>query len=994
MNEVDVVPAARRHRDGAVHPRRPGHDARRPRRGLQRRPGGPDDARRERRLPRLPKFGGNLVGLVVAALAARSSAGSSAGSTTRFRLDQFVIGLALFFAATGIASLLYKVVIGVTLQPPLIPTLDGLEHPAACRRLPVSVRSCSRSRDGLLRVPRLRSASTGCSTGPTTASSCASVGENPKAADSLGVNVARTRIWCSDRGWRADGLAGAYLPMTYTGTYTEGIVGGPRLARHRLAFFGGWRPQYILAGSAFFAGMEVLALRVAGGRPRRAAPVHLDAAVRRDPARHDVRAALGEASRPSSVATTTGRAGRHTETRGPHGTHPTARRPGAARHRARRGHVVGLGRRPRRSPPSPAARMPPSSPPRRAAPGCDEAVITGEGRIRGRRVAVVAGEFSLPRRVDRRGGRRADRRRPSSGPGARSCRCFAAPVSGGTRMQEGTVAFVQMVKITAADGARTRRPGCPTSSTCATRRPAASSPPGARSATSPSPSPGALIGFLGPRVYEALYGRAVPDGRADRREPLRARPHRRASCPSRSSPRIARPRAERARCARDEAPARRARAARSSDAPTDVPTPGTSITRVAAGGPARRAGLLKHGATDVLPLHGTGAGRVRPRAALALARFGGAPCVVLGQDRRGQTLDAPARPRRAARRPPRHAPRRRARPAAGHRRSTPPARRCRSEAEEGGLAGEIARCLADLVTLRRPTLCRAARPGHRRRRAGPAARRPGHRAPARLAVAAAARGRLGDPAPRHRPRAEIAAAQRVRSLDLLRDGIVDRIVAEHPDAADEPEDFCRRMSQTIQHELAVLAREELRAPARRPPRPLPHPRAALTTRAPVARSGALLAATCAARHGLSRCRVPRWSGAPCSSGSRAVRALLAGDDALVLRALAPVPDEQPAGHHEDDADGGQADDGRVGPDREGQDGPHDGEQDSDSHVCPPLGSTEARRTAPADIISPHPRTTTGRTSRSGRPRTPVASRPTAPPDGIHLPMSGAALGRR
>ncbi len=47
---------------------------------------------------------------------------------------------------------------------------------------------------------------------------------------------------------------------------------------------------------------------------------------------------------------------------------------------------------------------------------------------------------------------------------------------------------------------------------------------------------------------------------------------------------------------------------------------------------------------------------------------------------------------------------------------------------------------------------------------------------------------------------ELASSQRVRSLDLLADGIVDRIVAEHPDAADEPEDFCRRMSQTIQHE--------------------------------------------------------------------------------------------------------------------------------------------------------------------------------------------------
>jgi predicted ATPase len=44
------------------------------------------------------------------------------------------------------------------------------------------------------------------------------------------------------------------------------------------------------------------------------------------------------------------------------------------------------------------------------------------------------------------------------------------------------------------------------------------------------------------------------------------------------------------------------------------------------------------------------------------------------------------------------------------------------------------------------------------------------------------------------------------ALDLLADGIVDRIVAEHPDAADEPEDFCRRMSLVIAGELSRLTR--------------------------------------------------------------------------------------------------------------------------------------------------------------------------------------------
>jgi len=52
--------------------------------------------------------------------------------------------------------------------------------------------------------------------------------------------------------------------------------------------------------------------------------------------------------------------------------------------------------------------------------------------------------------------------------------------------------------------------------------------------------------------------------------------------------------------------------------------------------------------------------------------------------------------------------------------------------------------------------------------------------------------------------AEIAAAQKVRSLDLLAGGIVDRIVSERPDAADEPEEFCARVGQVLRHELGRL----------------------------------------------------------------------------------------------------------------------------------------------------------------------------------------------
>jgi acetyl-CoA carboxylase carboxyl transferase subunit beta len=52
--------------------------------------------------------------------------------------------------------------------------------------------------------------------------------------------------------------------------------------------------------------------------------------------------------------------------------------------------------------------------------------------------------------------------------------------------------------------------------------------------------------------------------------------------------------------------------------------------------------------------------------------------------------------------------------------------------------------------------------------------------------------------------AEMARAQRVRASDLAALGIVDRIIPEHGDAADEPEDFCRRVGAVLAAELSRL----------------------------------------------------------------------------------------------------------------------------------------------------------------------------------------------
>jgi acetyl-CoA carboxylase carboxyl transferase subunit beta len=68
---------------------------------------------------------------------------------------------------------------------------------------------------------------------------------------------------------------------------------------------------------------------------------------------------------------------------------------------------------------------------------------------------------------------------------------------------------------------------------------------------------------------------------------------------------------------------------------------------------------------------------------------------------------------------------------------------------------------------------------------------------------------------------EMARSQRVRAQDLLSIGVVDRIVAEHPDAADEPEEFCRRVGAVLEWELQQLAVAGAGAPSARASRYAP-----------------------------------------------------------------------------------------------------------------------------------------------------------------------------
>jgi simple sugar transport system permease protein len=204
--------------------------------------------------------GSTAVGILLAAAVGAVFGFALGWATTALRLDQFVVGLALFFAATGLAGLLFRVVIGQTGQTPLVDTLPRVEIPLL-KDIPV-LGTALFSHNVLVYFAALLTVGLWFFLYRTRAGlNLRSVGENPKAADSLGIPVVRIRLWTTAAGGALMGIAGAYLPLVYTGTFTEGIVGGRGWLAIALTFFGGWRPQYIAAGALFFATMDVVALR-------------------------------------------------------------------------------------------------------------------------------------------------------------------------------------------------------------------------------------------------------------------------------------------------------------------------------------------------------------------------------------------------------------------------------------------------------------------------------------------------------------------------------------------------------------------------------------------------------------------------------------------------------------------------------------------------------------------------------------------------------------
>ncbi len=173
-----------------------------------------------------------------------------------FKAEQGISGIGLYMFGLGLSSLLFKVLVGTvkTVQgfPPLkIPVLgdipfigeiffqQSLPVYGAFLLVPIAWWFLDRTTWGL----RIKA-----------------VGQNPAAADSLGVSVDRVRYFSVCLGAVLGGLAGASLSLSLVNLFQENLTAGLGFIAVALVYFGGWRPLGIMGGALLFSTVNAFQL--------------------------------------------------------------------------------------------------------------------------------------------------------------------------------------------------------------------------------------------------------------------------------------------------------------------------------------------------------------------------------------------------------------------------------------------------------------------------------------------------------------------------------------------------------------------------------------------------------------------------------------------------------------------------------------------------------------------------------------------------------------
>ena len=181
--------------------------------------------------------------------------------TVSLGANQFISGLGITYFASGLSLLIYRLKIGSPTVPPTITPFSEVDVPFLSR-IPflgevlfqqdplvyIAIATVGLSAFILNKTPwglKIRT-----------------VGENPAAADTMGINVSQVRYWSLIWGGFLIGVGGAYYSLAHFNMFLFGLVSGRGFICIALVIFGGWKPWGCLLGALFFGLIDALQFRL------------------------------------------------------------------------------------------------------------------------------------------------------------------------------------------------------------------------------------------------------------------------------------------------------------------------------------------------------------------------------------------------------------------------------------------------------------------------------------------------------------------------------------------------------------------------------------------------------------------------------------------------------------------------------------------------------------------------------------------------------------
>ncbi|HRT36853.1 MAG TPA: ABC transporter permease [Caldisericia bacterium] len=181
--------------------------------------------------------------------------------TVNLGVSQHVSGLGITIFASGLSLFTYRQIIGSPQIPPTIETFKTFAIPFLSKIPfigPILFDQYILTYIALILVPIVSFVIYKTNFGL----SLRAVGENPEAADAVGINVYKTRYIALIIGGALMGLAGSFFTLAYFNMFLYGIVGGRGYVCIALVIFANWDPTKVLLGSLLFGGVDALQLRL------------------------------------------------------------------------------------------------------------------------------------------------------------------------------------------------------------------------------------------------------------------------------------------------------------------------------------------------------------------------------------------------------------------------------------------------------------------------------------------------------------------------------------------------------------------------------------------------------------------------------------------------------------------------------------------------------------------------------------------------------------